>query len=218
MGRFLLSSVVLSLVFALFALQIGGLNSEVTLLACVIFVFAGVLPDIDGSDSQTSQETIGLLAAISPLVILSAFPSVNDGGVVRVALAVICGYLLTRFLLGKLFSKVFTAGGLLHSIPAAVVTGQIVYLLFRDIALYERIYLVAAAFLGYLGHLVLEAYLDFDLVGRAGGRYPKKTGVLKLFGNSWLGNSALYLTMVFLGWIILTDLYPNLGFQAELTY
>jgi len=218
MSKFLLGSTIFALIFALFALQIGGLSFEATLLASVIFVFAGILPDVDGSDSGSTRETVTALAAFSPLIMLSYYPGLIDGGVARVALAVIGAYLVSRLVLGVVFSRVFRPGGLLHSIPAAIVTAQFVYLIFIDMPLYERIFLVAASFLGYVSHLLLEFYLEFDLVGRASGRYPKKSGVLKLFGDTWLGNSALYLTMFFLGWVILTDLYPNLGFQAQLTY
>lgn len=214
MGRYLTSSIVIALLYACFGFYVADISSETILLASVIVIVAGILPDIDGSDEVPSREMAGLLAAVSPIVLLEFVPEIARGGTVRVALAVVVCYVLVRLFISRGLRKFFRPRGMIHSIPAAVIVFQITYLLFVDLWLYERIYVAVAAFVGFFSHLLLEAYLSIDLVDKN----KKSPRVLKFLGASWFGNAAVYSVMLLLAWVIATDIYPNLGVQAEITY
>jgi len=183
---------------------------EHVLLASVIVVLAGMLPDIDAGSGSPLKELGGLLAAVSPLVVLQYFPTLNNGDVGRLALVVICCYLLTRVLVVRGIQKFTQHRGMIHSVPAAILTFEATYLLFWDLLWVDRLYIAFAAFVGFLSHLLLDAYGNLNLVGRALGKAEKKPAVLKFFGNSWPSTVLVYSGVFALGFLIAEDFYPHL--------
>jgi membrane-bound metal-dependent hydrolase YbcI (DUF457 family) len=209
----------LAVLYALCGVFILNMPAEVVLLSSVILVIAGMLPNIDESQSGSAQEFGGLLAAISPLILFQFFPSFRGGGITRVALVVICCYLLSRILIVRLLQGMTTHRGALHSIPAAIVTFEAVFLLFWDLSLRPRLYLSIAAFLGFFVHLLMDAYTNIDLVGRAMGRgVQKRPGALKLGGASLSSTLAVYACAMVLGWFVVKDVYPGFHFVAGVKY
>ncbi len=220
MNRFFSSSLVVSFLYALLGFFFLNVSSEYLLLASAVVVVSGLLPDIDGSDEIPSRELAGLLAAVSPLLFFELYPGLFAQRISRVALIVICCYLLTRIVIMKIMRLVFSPRGMIHSIPAAVVTGQAVFLMFYDLNLVDRSYVAIGAFLGFLFHLIIEAYSGVDFVATAVGESVPKGGepVLKMFGRSWGATAVMYCSMFFLGVLIVREVFPNLGVSAELTY
>ena len=218
MSRYFTSSILIAAVYALLGYYWGGFDIEHVLLASAIVIIAGILPDVDGSDEMPTREVAGLLAAVSPLVFLELFPGISQGSLIRVALIIICCYILTRLIIFRGLKLIFSPRGMIHSIPSSIISFQLTYLLFWELPLYSRLFISMAAFVGFFFHLLLEAYLEFDLIGRASGKHTTGAGTLKFFGRSWLSNATVYGTMLILGWIIVKDIYPDLGVSAKLTY
>lgn len=191
---------------------------ETCVLGSVLVVIAGLLPNVDASGGSSSRELAGLLAAISPLIAFELLPKLRDGGVVRIVLVVICCYILTRILVIRFLQKFTSHRGMLHSIPASVVTFELTYLLLWDLKLFDRTYVATGAFVGFFSHLLLDGYGNLDLMGQAMGKAAKKQPALKFFGNSMLGNFAWYGTAAVLGWFVLRDMYPALRIYAGVKY
>ena len=208
-------SIGLAVIYVLAGVVLLALKPEVLLLASVIVVIAGMLPNIDEGNSGSAHEFGGLLAAVSPLIFLQFFPRFQDGGITRLVLVVVCCYILSRIVIARVFQKVLIHRGMLHSIPAAIVTFEVVYLLFWDLGQRDRLYLAFAALLGFTMHLIMDAYTNLDLVGRAMGRgVQKQPGALKLKGNTWGATFAVYTCMFVLGWFVMKDLYPGFRLVA----
>lgn len=206
----LLSGIYLGIGFLLFRL-----DPEVLLLGSIITVLCGILPNIDsGPDSESGQQFIALLTAVAPLILLSAIPELRTGGIARIALVLILSFFLTRSFSKWALAKFFSKRGTLHSIPAAVIIFEITYLLFFDLFPKERLYLGGAAFCGFMSHLLLDAVMNVDLVGNKTPQPP----VLKLGGKNWMQTTALYTTMVILGWFVLKDVYPSLRLYGGVKY
>lgn len=206
-------SVGLAVIYVLLGTLLFNFHPEILFLASVILVIAGMLPNVDESSSSEAQELGGLLAAISPLVFLELYPRFQHGGITRLTLVVVCCYLLSRVVIARLMKACFVHRGVLHSLPAAVITFEGVYLLFWDLTQTQRIFLAFAGFAGFFTHLLMDAYTNLDLVGRAMGRgVQKQPGALKLKGPNWGGTFALYTCMMVLGWFVLKDIYP--GFRV----
>ena len=87
------------------------INPEYVLLASVIIVIAGMLPDIDAGASGPSRELGGLLAAVSPIFALEYYPDLKTGGVTRIALVVIGCYLFTRVFVVRGLKSLQSTGG-----------------------------------------------------------------------------------------------------------
>lgn len=219
MNRFFSSSLALSLVYVICGFVFLNISFEHLLLAAVVIVVCGLLPDIDGSSDIPARELAGILAAVSPLLFLEFFPEFGVSSISRLVLVIVCSYVLTRVLVLKLTRAVFKPGGMIHSFPAAIITAELAFLLFWDLPLIDRSYVAFAAFLGFIFHLMIEAYSGVDFVASAVGEKIDKTGgVLKFYNDSWFSNLLVYSSVFFLGFLVVRELFPNLGFSAYLTY
>lgn len=211
-------SVVLSLTYAAIGILVLDFPPEHIVLASVIIIVAGMLPNVDQGSGNAAREFGTVLAAVSPLVLLQMIPSLGQGGVARVALLVTVCYVFTRLIIVKALQKYAVHRGMFHSIPAAIITFELTYLLFWDVPIRNRLYISTAAFIGFLSHLLLDASGNIDLVGRATGKAQPKTPVLKLLGATWKSTLTVYSCVAVLGWFIAQDFYPNLGIYAGLKY
>ena len=199
--------------YAAFGFFFQNFDLELLLLGAAIIVIAGMIPNIDSRGEAPAREVGALLAAIAPVIVLELFPGVRSGGAARVALVVLGSYILTRVIVVRVIHRYTQHRGMLHSIPAAILTFELVYLLFWDLYFEARLYLASAAFIGYLSHLMLDAYGNLDFMGKAFGTDGKKQPALKFFGGNWGPTIAMYLTVVFFGWQVMEDLYPYLVYS-----
>lgn len=191
---------------------------DTVLLASVLFVVGGALPNVDEGGGAPAREFGGILAASSPLVIFSLFPSLKGSGVSSVALVAVITYSLSRIVISRALQKYTVHRGVFHSLPAAIITFEVLYLLLSGLPFLERFYVAFGGFAGFLSHLLMDAYGNLDLVGRAMGKGERKARVLKFGGNTWGSTVAVYCCVLFLGWFIVRDFYPNLHIFAGVKY
>ncbi len=203
-------SLVLSALYALVGVVIFDIAPELVVLGAVIVTVAGILPNVDAGNGQSAREFGGLLAAVSPLLAFEYFPVLLGGGIARIVLVVVCSYLFTRIVIVRAIQKFTVHRGVMHSIPAAIITAQLTYLLFWDVFWYDRIFLASAAFTGFFAHLMIDAYTNLDLMGKAMGNETKKPAVLKLGGPTMGGTLALYGCVAFLGYFVALDFDPSI--------
>lgn len=191
------------------------IHPEFALLASVVVVVAGLLPNIDnGPGAGPAKEFIGFIAALAPLLIIENFPGLKAGGIARISLVVICSYLLTRIIFSRIVFKFTANRGMIHSIPAAIICFELVYILFWDLLWRDRLYVATAALVGFLGHLFLDATTNIEITGAEG----KKPPVMKLFGKTWTETTILYSTALVLGWFVARDIYPQLSLYGGIRY
>lgn len=207
---------VLYAIFGAFFLDLGG---EVVFLASVLLIMAGLLPNMDEAGDKSGQELMGLFAALAPLVIIQFYPSLQSGKITTLALIIILSYLITKYFLNSLFSNYTSHRGALHSIPASIITFEIVFLIFNDLPMLERVYLAGAAFVGFFSHLLIDAYTNLDLYNRATGKgVPQRPAVMKLWTNNINSTLGLYTTMIILGYFVARDISPNFKLFAGVQY
>lgn len=211
-------SIVIALLYAFYGHFYAYYPFNIILLASVIVVVAGLLPNIDDSGSTPEREVAGLLAAISPLVLFEFYPEYRQGGVSQVTLIVVCSYIISRIVVEKLLQNFTVHRGMIHSVPAAIICFELVYLFFWDLKISQRLYVASAAFIGFMWHLVVDAYGNLDLIGKAMGRENKHPATLKLLSESWGTSVLLYGTIMTLGWFVLKDIYPDFRLFAGVKY
>jgi len=195
--------------YAAAGIQYYDMLPEHVLLASVIIVIAGMLPDIDAGGSAPSRELGGLLAAISPIAVLEFYPDIKTGGVTRIALVVVASYLFTRVFVVRGLKKFTVHRGMIHSLPAAIILFEITYLMFLELVWVDRMYISLAALVGFLSHLVLDSWSNVDLLKGAMGQSESKGKPLKLFGDSSFATVVMYCCALVLGWFVSADFYPE---------
>ena len=216
--NYLTFSVLVALLYSAAGVVWLGVHPEITLVAGVIIVVTGLLPEIDSDNAPPSREVGGFLAAISPILLIEMFPRIQAGGVARIALVVIASYLVTRIIIVRLLQKHTTQMGMVHSIPAAIITFELVYLMFWDLYTWDRLFVATAAFTGYFAHLLLDAGGNLDLFGKAQGNAERANSALKVAASSSGANIAIYGVVLYLGWFVIIDFYPNLSFNPGIQY
>lgn len=211
-------SVVIGVAYAVVGVLFFDIFLELAFLASAIVVITGMLPDIDAKSSAPARELGGLLAAVAPIALIELYPGVRAGGLARVALVVVCCYFVTRVIVVRLLQRFTVHRGMVHSLPAAIITFEIVYLLFWDLYWYDRLYIGIAGFVGFMSHLVLDASGNIDLLGKALGKAEKKPAALKLVSDRTGATVFMYASMLVLGWFVALDVYPHLSVYAGIRY
>jgi len=140
-----------------------GVDLPVCLVAGGLCSFAGMLPDIDSDTSRSFQECIYLVAGIGCILTVSRLRHYGiDADFAMFGGAMIL--LLIRFGVGAWIKKVTVHRGMIHSIPMAILAGEITFFAVTG-TLDERILKAAALTIGYLSHLILDEIYSIDSTG-----------------------------------------------------
>ena len=126
---------------------------------------SGMLPDIDSGPGRPLRESLAFAAAVVSTMLVDRFQQFG-WSMESIILAGAFVYVLVRFGVAELVKRYTEHRGMFHSIPAAIVFGEIAYLLAAgDLRL--RLYKAGGVVLGYMIHLVLdEMYSVYYVRGR----------------------------------------------------
>lgn len=177
------------------ALIYGGFDWVQSALAGVLCGFSGMLPDLDSDTGKPVREVFGLAAIIVPLL---AMNRLKHAGLTpeQLLLAAVGMYFFIRFGVAWLFNKLSVHRGMFHSLPAALIAAEVVFLAITGLTEQSRLFLAGGVLLGYLSHLVLDEIFSIDASGLV-PRLNKAAGsAVKLFSSSII---ASLLTWVALG-------------------
>src|SRR5262249_53987503 len=136
-------------------------------LGAGLTALGGLLPDLDSDSSVPVRELFGLAAMAAPFLLFERF---KQSGLTTEQTLVILGaaYLFTRYVLSELFKSLTVHRGMFHSIPAMLIAGLLVFLLYHSSdspGTLIRLYLAGGVMLGFLSHLVLDEIYAVDFMG-----------------------------------------------------
>ena len=141
-----------------------GFEVPVCLVSAGLCSFAGMLPDLDSDTSKSFQECMYLTAGIG--CILTASRLRYHG--IDPDLAMLGGafmFLFIRFIVATWVKKITVHRGMIHSIPMAILAGQLVFFAVTGETVYERLVKAVALTIGYLSHLILDEVYSVDTKG-----------------------------------------------------
>jgi hypothetical protein len=133
-------------------------------LGAVLTAVSGLLPDLDSDSGVPVRWLFGLAGIAVPLLLLRKLIYL-DWPPGQMVLFLGGLYVLIHYVLAGLFKRVTVHRGMFHSIPAMLIAGAVVFLLYHDPRLVVRYYLAAGTMLGFLSHLVLDELCSVNLVG-----------------------------------------------------
>lgn len=181
-----------------------GLPWQTCVLAGGLCSVSGMLPDIDSDSGTPLHESMSFAAAVVPMMALHHFQRAGMSH----EMIILCAagiYLLIRFGVTALLKRYTVHRGMFHSLPAALVFGEIAYLLASGDDVKLRLYKAGAVVVGYLSHLVLDEIYSVQL---SHGRIRLKSSfgtALKLFGRDGWANLSAYAKLGILGAVIFFD-------------
>ncbi len=181
-----------------------GMPLSSAVVAGGLCALAGMLPDLDSDSGVPHRETIGLAAAIAPLLLIDRLRNWGlDQEQIVICAAVV--YLFVRFVLGSLFRWYTVHRGMWHSIPAACIAALVVYLLCGYQTESIRWFKSFGAWLGFMSHLVLDEWHALELtLFRL--RMKRSFGTaLKLYSRSRWANFSTYAKLMLLIFLAVGD-------------
>jgi membrane-bound metal-dependent hydrolase YbcI (DUF457 family) len=125
---------------------------------------SGLLPDLDSDSGVPVRALFGLSAVVIPLLMLrrllaAALPPEQ-------MIAILAGtYLTIRYGLAALFKRITVHRGMFHSIPAMLIAGLAVFLIYQHPQMDTRFCLAGGVMLGFLSHLVLDELCSVKVKG-----------------------------------------------------
>ena len=173
-------------------------------LAGGLCAVAGMLPDLDSQSGRPVRELFGLAAVASPLLLAHRLrhAGLSPEEIVLVGAGL---YFLIRFGLPWLFKHLTVHRGMFHSIPAALIAGELVFLAHDSPERYGRLMLAGGMILGFLSHLILDEISSVDARG------------LSIRLNSAAGNPLKFAsksrTATLTAWLILGGLTYAVGVE-----
>jgi membrane-bound metal-dependent hydrolase YbcI (DUF457 family) len=169
-----------------------GLPIEAALVAGGLCGVSGMLPDIDSDSGVPLRETMGLAAALTPMLLIDRFQQLGLN-YEQMVLAAGASYLFVRFGLAQVLMRCSVHRGMFHSIPAILIFTGLAFLFFCGSAnLHLRYFKAGGVFLGVFSHLLVDEIYSIEWTG---GRWRFKSSfgtALKLWGDSAWGNFSTY--------------------------
>lgn len=139
----------------------GGVPAIPSVMAGCLCAIGSVVPDIDSKTSQSFRKCLAMTAGFSSLLLVSRL---RDFPLNTESVAMIGGgmFVLIWFFIGGLVRKLTVHRGMCHSLPAAVIAGEVIYLLSSG-AVSNRCFNAFAIFLGVLVHLLLDEFYSVQV-------------------------------------------------------
>jgi hypothetical protein len=175
-----------------------------SLLAGGLCSVSGMLPDIDSGSGKPLRESLAFAAAVVPMMMVDRFQQLG----MQAEMIVLAGamvYLLVRFGLGAMLRRYTVHRGMFHSLPAAIIFGEVAFLLASGPDVRLRMYKAGAVVIGYISHLMLDEFYSIQW-SRGRLRLKKSFGTaLKMFSHKWWANASTYLKLGLLTYIVLCE-------------
>jgi membrane-bound metal-dependent hydrolase YbcI (DUF457 family) len=177
-----------------------GIDWAPAVLAGGLTSLGGLLPDLDSDSGVPVRELFGLAAALTPLLLVRRLELM--GLPVERMLVVLAGiYLLIRYGASALFKRITVHRGMFHSIPAMLIAGLVVFLLYHDPRPEMRLFLAGGVMAGFLSHLVLDELCSVNLAGVAPQLNKFAGSALKFWSASWPATLMTYALLAGLLWV-----------------
>lgn len=143
------------------AKQFYGVSITQAVFGGVLCSLGGVLPDIDSNTSRAYQRCITTISGTCVLLLASRLRdfSLEPEGVVTTCAAV---YFFIIYVIGGFVKKITIHRGMCHSIPFAVISGELIFILTSG-STELRLFKAFAIFLGTMIHLLLDEFNSFTV-------------------------------------------------------
>lgn len=174
--------------------------------AFIMGSLTSLAPDLDHPEGLPGKILFETLGVLIPISFLPYFPAEykQQFFLEHWIIYFVIFYLLIRFGVAYLFTKMMTHRGIFHSLPAVIIVAEVIFLWFQHIELQQRITISVIAAIGYLTHLIADEVYSVDWNGM---EVKRSLGSALDIGHiSEFSTWFAYALLIGLGKIILWDL------------
>jgi hypothetical protein len=175
-----------------------------SVLAAGLCGVAGMLPDLDSGPGRPLRESSTFAAAIVPIMLLGHF---QQWGMTHemIILAGATLYFLIRFGLPKFLELLTDHRGMFHSIPAAILVGEIAFVLASGSDVSLRVFKAGAVTLGFLSHLILDEIWSVEFFSKHPGLKKSFGTAFKFVGKGWWPNLLTFSLLAMMSCVSLNE-------------
>jgi hypothetical protein len=198
------TSSVLGGLYAAGAYLVFGVPPATCIVAGGLCSISGMLPDLDSDSGTPVRETISVVAALAPMLMIDRLQRLGCSKEAMACVAIII-YCILRFGVAKIFKHFTVHRGMWHSIPACAIAALITFLFVSGEDFHIRIFKTAAVVIGFMSHLVLDEIWSIE-VGVGGMRVKKSFGTaIKFWSDSLVANVVCYAKLALLVLLAMGD-------------
>ena len=170
----------------------------------VMGTVGGMLPDIDSDSGKPLSFLFGILSVLLPALLLTKINR-QDGLSPEFLLSYfVIAYFIINNVICEIIKKLTVHRGIMHSIPFAVLSGEISYLLFISSGRTIAMIMGLAVFIGCIVHLILDELNSFTFKFGIIPILKKSSGsALKLKSDNNLISIFMYLLIIGITAVIL---------------
>ncbi|MEZ6141813.1 MAG: metal-dependent hydrolase [Zavarzinella sp.] len=181
-----------------------GMEPATAILGGVAATVGGLLPDLDCNNGYPVRGLFGVAASFVPLLLLQRlqYTSLNQEEVMLVLIGM---YVFIRFGLKRFFNRLTVHRGMFHSVPAMLIVGLSIYLIYDSDDRQKKIFLGVGAMLGFLSHLILDEMYSVDFRGIKIRLNQYAGSALKFTSKSFLATTITYIILIGLSYLAYVD-------------
>ena len=180
----------------------GHINIKEANAVVILGTLGGLLPDLDSDTSKPLEYLFQLLSILIPMLLYSILKDHFDGNITITLLLCTIGYLILQYLFYPIFKKLTVHRGIMHSIPFALLCGQVTFLLFSRISQIVAFYYAVTVFLGVLLHLVIDEFYAISFK-RFIPQFNRSSGTaLSFYSSSLWATLFVYFLLFFTSYLI----------------
>ena len=200
----LTSGLILGVGVALYSLV--GLNLSYTQSFSVFTMgtIGCILPDIDSDSGKPLRLMFVTISFFLPALLLVKLTPVESFPPEFLVSYYVCGYFFINYVICGLVKKITTHRGIIHSLPFALLSGEIGYLLFATSGQNVAIAVGGAVFTGCLLHLILDELHSLTFKYKIFPVLRKSSGTALKFKSKSLFFSAVLYCLIIVGAIIIS--------------
>lgn len=165
---------------------------------------SGMLPDLDSGPGKPLRESLAFAAAVIPMLLFDRARHLGMSNE-SMALAGSAIYLGIRFGVGWLLRRYTVHRGMFHSLPAAIIAGELAFLVCTSGGLNLRFYKAGAVVAGFMSHLILDEIWSVEIRGIGVGVKKSFGTAVKLWGDSMWANLSTYANLCVLAVLVFRD-------------
>jgi hypothetical protein len=167
-----------------------------------------LLPDLDSDSGVPVRELFGLMSAVVPLIMMPRLINLHlSHEEVILWLALI--YAGIRYGLSRLFKRFTVHRGMFHSIPAMLIAGLAMFLVYDAPVLSQRAFIAVGTMIGFFSHLVLDEAYSVDFRGLTIKLNKYAGSAVKFFSPSLIANVSTYGILGLLIYLAWRDLFAH---------
>jgi hypothetical protein len=174
------------------------------ILAAGLCGVSGMLPDLDSGPGRPLHESCSFAAAAVPMMLIDRFQAwgLNHEMIILAGAAI---YFLIRFGLPEVLKLLTEHRGMFHSIPTALIFGEIAFLLASGTDVNLRLFKAGGVVLGFLSHLVLDEIWSVEFFSRHPGLKKSFGTAFKLIGKGWGPNLVTFTLLGVISYVTLNE-------------